>query len=174
MKGFKEIPDCNGRYLINKEGKVWSCYLKRFLKLNITSKGYIKAHLLYKGRSTNLFIHRLVMTTFSPIENMDELTINHKNGVKTDNKIGNLEWCTRRYNNRHAKEIGLVLRGEQRSISKLTEGEVKEIYVWYDYYLDTKKVTPQQIAKVYGVTYPTIHNIGCGRIWKHVYENRYR
>ncbi|MCM1217913.1 MAG: HNH endonuclease [Lachnospiraceae bacterium] len=67
-------------------------------------------------------VHRLVMNTFCPIENSEELQVNHINGHKDDNRLENLEWCTRSENLIHAFKTGLEERpkGEKNPRHKLT------------------------------------------------------
>lgn len=43
-------------------------------------------------------VHRLVMSTFMPIPNMEEMTVNHKDGDRRNNKLNNLEWMDLRSN----------------------------------------------------------------------------
>lgn len=59
--------------------------------------GYMEVHLSKGGRSSSMKVHRLVTMAFIP--NPDNLPyVNHKNEVKTDNRVSNLEWCDSRYN----------------------------------------------------------------------------
>jgi len=52
-------------------------------------------------------LHRAVLKTFSPIEGMDDLQVNHKDGNKSNNELSNLEWCTCKENIEHAWANGL-------------------------------------------------------------------
>ena len=59
-----------------------------------------------KGKPEFWFVHRLVATLFLPNESKLP-QVNHINGIKTDNRVCNLEWCTAYTNNKHARETGL-------------------------------------------------------------------
>ena len=63
---------------------------------------------LYKGAKGKLFyVHRLVLEAFVS-HRPKGMECNHKNGIKTDNRLKNLEWCTRSENLKHAFRIGLA------------------------------------------------------------------
>ena len=69
---------------------------------------YLQVHLSIKGKLVHKTIHRLVAKAFIPNDEPEIKTdINHINGCKHDNRIENLEWCTKIYNMEHASRIGL-------------------------------------------------------------------
>lgn len=98
IKGFPE-------YYVTDTGDVYSRNYKntgRIKKMSPVkrSDGYLR--LMLKGKG--YYIHRLVAEAFIP--NTDKKAqVNHKNGDKTDNRVENLEWCTRSENVRHAYDV---------------------------------------------------------------------
>lgn len=101
---WKEIKDYDN-YLISDEGRVFSRATGKLKKCNVREDGYVVSGLWKNNKGNNVYIHRLVMETFKP-ENRKE-TVNHIDGVKTNNFINNLEWSTYSENNHHAIETGL-------------------------------------------------------------------
>lgn len=71
------------------------------LKLSKDKDGYLKTALRKDGKRKYLRVHRLVATTFIPNPN-NLPVVNHINGIKNDNRVENLEWCTVSQNTRHA------------------------------------------------------------------------
>ena len=70
--------------------------------------GYIMVTLRYPQKKT-VTIHRLVATAFVP-NPFGEPTVNHINGIKSDNRADNLEWVSYKVNNQHAYDIGAKSR----------------------------------------------------------------
>lgn len=90
-------------YYIDTNGEVYSFKTKRWLKLSKDSKGY---KVLKRRNKPDIRVHRIVAQLYIPnIDNKNE--INHKNGIKTDNRIENLEWTTHQENCKHAYKTGL-------------------------------------------------------------------
>lgn len=102
------IPFGNG-YFVNENGEVFSYKNGKIKKLKyITNghKGYKKVRLYAGNRDEwkDFFVHRLVAEAFIP--NPDGLPIvNHKDENPLNNAVGNLEWCTVKYNNRYGSAL---------------------------------------------------------------------
>ena len=98
--GFPEYRVTRDGQVIGKRGKV--------MKGCIDRSGYREVILsYYPNFQKQVLVHRLVLSTFAPIENMESYDVNHKNGNKLDNRLENLEWCTRSENVKHSYKNGL-------------------------------------------------------------------
>ena len=76
------------------------------LKTNKNKKGYLYVVLSKNGKSKIVRIHRLVAQTFIPnLQNKPQ--VNHIDGIKSNNVVSNLEWCTNSENQKHAFKLGL-------------------------------------------------------------------
>jgi hypothetical protein len=127
VEEWKNIEGFEGRYMISNTGKVLSLNYKRIKGLNKLlatplSYGYPTAYLKSNNLRKAVAVHILVAKHFLPNPYLKE-TVNHINGVKTDNTISNLEWATNMENTTHAYEIGLNDHRCKKVIDKNT-GEV--------------------------------------------------
>lgn len=95
---MKDIKDYEGLYAVTSCGKVWSYRRKIFLKPSKDKHGYLRVKLTKDGVKKNKRVHRLVMETYCPCENMNKLDVNHINEIKTDNFLNNLEWLNHKEN----------------------------------------------------------------------------
>jgi hypothetical protein len=125
---WRDVKDFEGYYEISNDGRLRSC--DKFLvskngivlqeikgkPLKVYSRmGYAYCSLYTDKikRGKKLSIHRLVMEAFGGGNPLDKPMVNHKNGIKDDNRIENLEWVTQSENMIHsARVLGNVFRGE--------------------------------------------------------------
>lgn len=104
-EGIYEISDTGLVRNLRKDSKNRT-YHGKILIPGLTGSGYPFVLLSVNGVTKNKMIHRLVADAF--ISNPDKLReVNHKDGNKTNNRVTNLEWCTRAENLKHAVNTGL-------------------------------------------------------------------
>jgi hypothetical protein len=116
------------------------------------------------GKSFCIVVHRLVLEAFVGPQPSVIHETNHKNGIKDDNRVENLEWVTRAENNAHAVAMGLWRphKGEAHGRAKLKAADIPVIRA-----LEGKE-GPTSISRRYGVTGETIRGIWSKRLWKHI------
>ena len=117
---------------------------EKILQSTFSEDGYLQINLYKDKIHRNIKIHRLVAETFIPnLNNYPQ--INHKNGIKTDNRVENLEWCTHQENIDHVFEIGKRKRKQTKTSSKLTLEQIKEI----KRLLKTKQYQQKELAVMF-------------------------
>lgn len=101
------------------------------LKLHHDKDGYFRVSLNNGNKKKMKYVHRLVCQTF--LDNPNNLPqVNHKNGIKDDNRLENLEWCSRSENIQHRiKVLGIRLTNNCKSkkVGQFTkDGQLIKIY----------------------------------------------
>ena len=93
MTEWKSIIGYENEYLVSNNGDVFSLRSKKYLKPSINEKGYMRVCLQKRGMKSWKRVNRLVAEAFIPNPE-DKPTVNHKNGIRDDNHVWNLEWAT--------------------------------------------------------------------------------
>jgi len=166
---WKEIKGYEGQYEISSHGNVRSldrvitgysqgrsCFIKGRVKKQYDTNGYLGLSLCKDGFNRSFRTHRVVAEAFIPNpENKPE--VNHKDGVKTNNRVENLEWNTHSENIKHAHNTGLKRNalGENhfrstasnKLVVELKEALNEDKYT-VDYLVKKFKVSTHLISKV--------------------------
>jgi hypothetical protein len=105
------IAECDGIYHISDQGraKSYKCSKERILKPILSgslSSKYFAIGIWVNGKLKMQNIHRLVALAFLPNPD-NKPQVNHKDGNKLNNQVGNLEWSTASENTQHAWDNGL-------------------------------------------------------------------
>ena len=185
---WKDIEDYEGYYQISNLGRIKSlertiehakCGIKkvkeRIMSNTTMNNGYEEVILSKYGKKQIMLVHRLVASTFI-INTENKSQVNHINGIKTDNRVENLEWVSATENTTHSYRIGLQkpktnMRwkfGKDNPTSKsvvqysLNMIFIKEYYAVSDAHRETK-IPVSDIAKCAR----GIRKIASGYIWKY-------
>jgi len=147
-------------YLVSNYGKIKG-KLVEFLKPT-SSNGYLMCNF---G-----LIHRIVVETF--ISDIPKgMQVNHIDGIKSNNRLDNLEIVTPSENQLHAYRIGLTpkLKGELNGCSELTEKEVLEMYKLFKIGIPNK-----EIGDKYKIHDRYVSLIRHGKRWKYLFDEHFK
>lgn len=122
---FYDIPGYSN-YSINMKGEVFSKLSNGLLNGSFNPAGYLNFRIKHDlGFTFTWGRHRLLMYVFrNPKCDINNLVVNHLNGIKGDDWLDNLEWTTYKKNQEHAGAMGLTDKCIQVSVNKLSTGEI--------------------------------------------------
>lgn len=135
----------------------------RLLQPCPSNRGYLVVTLHKNQRQYTSLAATLIARTFIG-PRPPKYTINHKNGIKTDNNVSNLEYVTHAENVQHAHSTGLThpLRGEKTYNAKLKDADVVAIMALRGKHLQ------RVVGAMFGTSNKTISRLWRGDIWKHI------
>jgi hypothetical protein len=146
-------------YFVSSLGRVMRAYI---FKPNTTNNGYSSLNTSKNGKQRKIGLHRAVWESFNGMI-PPELMVNHKNGIKTDNRLENLELVTNRENIEHYKKNLLTYKGELVNTAKLTPDLVREIRERSE-----SGISTAILMRDYGVVKSTINRIITRKNWSHI------
>jgi hypothetical protein len=127
-----------------------------------TSFGYVdrEGYLLWDHKGRAFKVHRIVCEAFHGPPPTPQHHAAHLDGSKNNNRPENLVWATPKENMGHKHAHGTLLLGELHPLAKLTDEQVR--YIWLS------PLGSHRLAKELGVTKPTVQSIRTGKTWRHI------
>lgn len=169
MEEWKQVSEFENYYVSNL-GRVYNCVTKKFIGNKISGKYEYAKVKLRNSRGIRLVdVHRLVAETFIPNPE-SKAAVNHINGIKSDNRVENLEWVSYSENCTHAFTSGLKTpkRGEKSERAKLTQNQVEYIRSHYKSY--DREFGGGALGKMFNVSERTIRDCVNNRTWQTEYQ----
>lgn len=160
MTEFWKRLEIDQRYEVSDLGNIR--FNGRGLEGRVGSHGYLVVY-LRKPTGARFLLHRLVCEAFHGASEKE--TVNHIDGNKLNNSVGNLEWATYAENNRHGFRTGLMKMpppspaGEANPKSKLSSADI--IYIREN----PHRLRGTQLAEKFGVSTTAISAIRTGKSW---------
>jgi len=148
-------------YMIYSDGRIWSNKTNKWIKGGRTD-GYETLILTINKKRVKWYRHRLLLYLFNEIPEWEKLQVNHKNLIKSDCSLQNLEWVTGEENIKHAVKNNAYpyRKGESACNVKLTDEEAKIIKYG--------SLSSAELKRLYGCSRCTVSQIRKGRKWKHI------
>lgn len=170
---WKPVTGYEGYYEVSDQGRVRSVDRttttalghKRFYRgtamATTVKNGYPYITLYRSGKQRSFFVHRLVLIAFRG-EAPDGMEACHNDGDRSNPRIGNLRWDTRKNNHADKLEHGTVQHGEKNGFSRLTDDDVRKIRILVGL------CTRAELAQAFGVAKATIEHVVRGKSWAHI------
>lgn len=171
METWKPIPNFENEYEVSSLGNIRSIdrYVNHYIKnakrlykgkqkaLRFDKDGYLRCTLKKDGKKFNFRVNRLVAIAF--IKNSDNKNIvNHINGIKSDNRIENLEWVTNSENIIHAVKNRFIK-------TSLTDEEAIEIF--------NSRLSNRKLGIIYNINSTIVWRIKNKKAYRHLWQQHY-
>lgn len=152
-------------YVVTSDGEVYSHNGKKMFQAK-TKLGYMTIRVQKNLKRKKILVHRIVANAFVEGKTKERRFVNHKNGVKSDNRAENLEWCTPKENIRHAHATGLCnpRSGEIHQNAKLKNSEAK--FVRDSLREKDTDIRRKKLAALFSVSTSVIGEVARGRTYR--------
>lgn len=163
MQIWKDIPNYEGLYQVSSYGLVRSNYQSegysnwKILKPQMDPDCYLTVNLTKDGESKRYKINRLVLLTFCPIANAEEMTSSHLNEIRWDNRLENLEWATFKDNQNYGERNARI----GKSVYCVTTNN------WYPSSSEAARKTGLNNSSIGQVCKGQLNTTG-GTVWKYM------
>lgn len=171
------VPYIQPYYYISTYGRVYSVATDKFLTLIIDRDGYANVTLHLRNDSSYYRnqvvkrVNRLVLASFAPVEEWENLIANHKDSIRGNNFLYNLEWVTEKENTQHGILYGNFCKpdvsGIDNPMCKLNENQVREIINL----INSRNYTYKEIASRFNISESVISSIANNKSWSHLNTN---
>lgn len=158
------------KYYADSEGHIWSESKKDFLSEDYDKDGYKKVCLMTKdkpaGKGHRFSVHRLILSTFCPIENMNLLQVDHIDGNRENNKLENLRWttCAKNINNPNTAPCRRI--NDQDGLKNASSKFTKEDFENFILDCQSGKYTKKDIMAKYNICRASLQKIINGETYK--------
>jgi hypothetical protein len=119
LSGYVDLKNFENSYMIHKNGNVFIKLYKKCFRPFLSLDGYYVINLTKTKnvKAKPFFLHRLLVIQFIPNDDLNKTIINHKDGIKTNNNLNNLEWCTHSENMNHFAQLNSLKKVIKLSLS---------------------------------------------------------
>ncbi len=165
LEEWKVFEDGDYNFIVSNLGNIKNGNTGKLLYKRKDKNGYHTVRMSRNSKEKTFKVHRLVLLTFLP-NPLNLPYVNHRNGIKDDNRLDNLEWCTQTQNVRHAFNMGLIcMKGSDNPKSIVSEELVHEICKWFE---DNPTLGPKAASSIFKTTLKVLTKIRCGESWKDI------
>lgn len=161
---WKQVPGYE-MYRVSNLGRIYSVRRKIVCRLTKRRNGYLQFNFKVEKRARAVLVHRVVLMAFIGESRLD---CNHKNGVRDDNRLENLEYCTRSENILHGYHVTGNIKprsqvGAAVNTAKLSDESVVELRKKFD-----SGINVSALASEFGVSWDAANRAARKLSWKHV------
>ena len=150
------------REVVFSNGRVYQ-YPSHVLSPFIDKDGYRRVQLSSSGKTRKFFVHRLVLSAFTPTDGWETLQVRHGDDTPSNNHLSNLCWGTGQDNSNDCVERGRSPRGEKNARAKVTADDILNIRHMFSIGFSQATITA-----FFGLSKAHVYQIVNGNKWQHI------